>query len=50
VTKEVPLDAEVEELLNSSIKVALVGLGGKSSTLSVCLHATRYLELIRMYT
>jgi hypothetical protein len=33
MTKEVPLDADVEELLDSCFEVALVGLGGDSSML-----------------
>jgi hypothetical protein len=35
MTKEVPLDADVEEILNSCIEVAQVGLGDESSTLPV---------------
>jgi hypothetical protein len=33
VTKEVPLDANVEELLDSCNEVALVGIGSDSSAL-----------------
>jgi hypothetical protein len=33
VTKEVPLDADVEEILNNYVEIALVRLGGKRSKL-----------------
>jgi hypothetical protein len=35
VTKKVPLDADVEEHLNSCVEVALVCLGGERSTMPV---------------
>jgi hypothetical protein len=42
LTKEVPLDVDVSELINSHIEVAMVGLGGESSAMP---HIAIYLEL-----
>jgi hypothetical protein len=33
VTKQVPLDVDVGELMNGRMEVAMVGLGGESSTM-----------------
>jgi hypothetical protein len=46
MTKEVPLDADVEEILDSCIEVALVCLGAIAQH---WLYTARYLELIRIY-
>jgi hypothetical protein len=44
VAKEVTLDADVGELLNGRIEIAMVGLGGHSSTLPAYININ--LELI----
>jgi hypothetical protein len=47
MTKEIPLDTDIDEILNSCIEVALVGLGGESSTMPA--YNKIFLELIRTY-
>jgi hypothetical protein len=44
MAKEVTFDADVSELLNGRIEIAVVGLGGDSSTLPAYINI--FLELI----